>query len=161
MGLISEKIRIRISVPWLGNIGLMSSPVASRSTHRRRRGGRDVRTSGKSGHSISRLCLWDRWVEWLLLLFTYTDHRRRWFCFVGCILWSFMADYPSNTRWLTPQEQLLAAQRLTYDGVGMAELLSWLRFGWSNPDLLTGAKDIALDISVFDAVDCGEHASLK
>lgn len=29
-----------------------------------------------------------------------------------------MADYPSNTRWLTPEEQLLAAQRLAYDGLG-------------------------------------------
>ncbi|KAK9375589.1 major facilitator superfamily domain-containing protein [Lipomyces chichibuensis] len=38
--------------------------------------------------------------------------------FVGCILWFFMADYPSNTRWLTPEEQLLAAQRLAYDGIG-------------------------------------------
>ncbi|KAK9357753.1 major facilitator superfamily domain-containing protein [Lipomyces starkeyi] len=39
-------------------------------------------------------------------------------CLVGCILWFFMADYPSNTRWLTPEEQLLAAQRLAYDGIG-------------------------------------------
>jgi hypothetical protein len=38
--------------------------------------------------------------------------------FVGCILWFFMADYPSNTRWLTPEEQLLASQRLAYDGLG-------------------------------------------
>lgn len=28
-----------------------------------------------------------------------------------------MADYPSTTRWLTPEEQLLAAQRLAYDGL--------------------------------------------
>lgn len=32
-----------------------------------------------------------------------------------------MADYPSNTRWLTPEEQLLAAQRLAYDGLGNAQ----------------------------------------
>jgi hypothetical protein len=29
-----------------------------------------------------------------------------------------MADYPSTTRWLTPEEQLLAAQRLACDGIG-------------------------------------------
>lgn len=28
-----------------------------------------------------------------------------------------MADYPSNTRWLTPEERVLAAQRLAYDGL--------------------------------------------
>jgi hypothetical protein len=32
-----------------------------------------------------------------------------------------MADYPSNIRWLTPEEQLLAAQRLAYDGLGNAQ----------------------------------------
>lgn len=32
-----------------------------------------------------------------------------------------MADYPSSTRWLTPEEQLLAAQRLAYDGLGNAQ----------------------------------------
>lgn len=32
-----------------------------------------------------------------------------------------MADYPSNTRWLTPEEQILAAQRLAYDGLGNAQ----------------------------------------
>jgi hypothetical protein len=32
-----------------------------------------------------------------------------------------MADYPSNTRWLSPEEQLLAAQRLAYDGLGNAQ----------------------------------------
>lgn len=37
---------------------------------------------------------------------------------MGCFLWFFMADYQSNTRWLTPEEQLLAAQRLAYDGLG-------------------------------------------
>ncbi|KAJ5602033.1 hypothetical protein N7510_011567 [Penicillium lagena] len=41
--------------------------------------------------------------------------------FVGCVLWFFMADYPSSTRWLTPEEQLLAAQRLAYDGLGNAQ----------------------------------------
>ena len=29
-----------------------------------------------------------------------------------------MADYPSTTRWLTPEERLLASQRLAYDGIG-------------------------------------------
>jgi hypothetical protein len=32
-----------------------------------------------------------------------------------------MADYPSNTKWLTHEEQLLAAQRLAYDGLGNAQ----------------------------------------
>lgn len=29
-----------------------------------------------------------------------------------------MADWPSTTHWLTPEERLLAAQRLAYDGLG-------------------------------------------
>ena len=29
-----------------------------------------------------------------------------------------MADYPSNTRWLSPEERLLASKRLAYDGIG-------------------------------------------
>ena len=29
-----------------------------------------------------------------------------------------MADWPSTTKWLTPEERLLAAQRLAYDGLG-------------------------------------------
>lgn len=37
---------------------------------------------------------------------------------LGLIVWLFMADYPSNTRWLTPEERLLASQRLAYDGIG-------------------------------------------
>lgn len=37
---------------------------------------------------------------------------------LGCIVWFFMADYPATTRWLTPEERLLAAQRLAYDGLG-------------------------------------------
>ena len=38
--------------------------------------------------------------------------------FVGFIVWFFMADWPSTTKWLTPEERLLAAQRLAYDGLG-------------------------------------------
>ena len=34
------------------------------------------------------------------------------------IVWFFMADYPSNTKWLSPEERLLASQRLAYDGIG-------------------------------------------
>jgi hypothetical protein len=34
------------------------------------------------------------------------------------IVWFFMADYPSNTRFLSPEERLLASQRLAYDGIG-------------------------------------------
>lgn len=29
-----------------------------------------------------------------------------------------MADYPATTSWLTPEERLLASQRLAYDGIG-------------------------------------------
>ena len=29
-----------------------------------------------------------------------------------------MADYPSTTRWLTPEERILAAKRLAHDGIG-------------------------------------------
>lgn len=32
-----------------------------------------------------------------------------------------MADYPSTTKWLTPEERLLAAQRLAHDGIGEAQ----------------------------------------
>ena len=37
---------------------------------------------------------------------------------IGMIVWFFMADYPSNTKWLSPEERLLASQRLAYDGIG-------------------------------------------
>ena len=32
-------------------------------------------------------------------------------------MWFFMPDYPNNTMWLSPEERLLAAQRLAYDGL--------------------------------------------
>ncbi|CAK3830399.1 nicotinamide mononucleotide permease [Lecanosticta acicola] len=37
---------------------------------------------------------------------------------LGLIVWSFMADYPSTTAWLTPEERILASQRLAHDGIG-------------------------------------------
>jgi len=30
-----------------------------------------------------------------------------------------MPDWPSTTRWLSQEEQILAAQRLAYDGVSL------------------------------------------
>ncbi|EME80774.1 uncharacterized protein MYCFIDRAFT_35652 [Pseudocercospora fijiensis CIRAD86] len=40
---------------------------------------------------------------------------------VGTVVWFFMADYPSTTRWLTPEERMLAAQRMAYDGIGSTQ----------------------------------------
>ncbi|KXT01960.1 hypothetical protein AC579_8061 [Pseudocercospora musae] len=40
---------------------------------------------------------------------------------VGLVVWFFMADYPSTTRWLTPEERTLAAQRMAYDGIGSTQ----------------------------------------
>ncbi|WVW80803.1 hypothetical protein I302_102790 [Kwoniella bestiolae CBS 10118] len=37
--------------------------------------------------------------------------------FVGCFTWYFMPDWPSTTKFLTPEERLLAAQRLAFDGL--------------------------------------------
>jgi MFS family permease len=37
--------------------------------------------------------------------------------FVGLFTWFIMPDWPSTTKWLTPEERLLAAQRLAYDGL--------------------------------------------
>jgi hypothetical protein len=37
---------------------------------------------------------------------------------VGLLVWYIMADYPSTTRWLSPEERILAAQRLAHDGLG-------------------------------------------
>ena len=37
------------------------------------------------------------------------------------IVWFFMADYPSTTRWLTPEERILAAQRMAHDGIGATQ----------------------------------------
>lgn len=36
----------------------------------------------------------------------------------ACVAWYFLADWPSTTRWLTPEEKILAAQRLAYDELG-------------------------------------------
>lgn len=40
---------------------------------------------------------------------------------VGCVVWFFMADYPSTTKWLTPEERILAAQRIAHDGIGATQ----------------------------------------
>ena len=37
--------------------------------------------------------------------------------FLGCFTWYFMPDWPSTTKFLSPEERLLAAQRLAYDGL--------------------------------------------
>ena len=37
---------------------------------------------------------------------------------LGFITWYFMPDWPSTTKWLSSEEQILAAQRLAYDGLG-------------------------------------------
>lgn len=37
--------------------------------------------------------------------------------FVGLWSWMVLPDYPSTTKFLTPEERLLAAQRLAYDGL--------------------------------------------
>lgn len=38
--------------------------------------------------------------------------------FAGLFAWLILPDYPSTTKWLTPEERILAAQRLAYDGIG-------------------------------------------
>ncbi|EIW66301.1 hypothetical protein TREMEDRAFT_35192 [Tremella mesenterica DSM 1558] len=38
-------------------------------------------------------------------------------CFVGCFTWFIMPDWPTTTKFLSPEERLLAAQRLAYDGL--------------------------------------------
>lgn len=38
--------------------------------------------------------------------------------FAGLFAWMILPDYPSTTKWLTPEERILAAQRLAYDGIG-------------------------------------------
>ncbi|WVO17304.1 hypothetical protein L204_104996 [Cryptococcus depauperatus] len=38
--------------------------------------------------------------------------------FVGLFTWYFMPDWPSTSKMLTPDERLLAAQRLAHDGIG-------------------------------------------
>lgn len=38
--------------------------------------------------------------------------------FVGLFAWMILPDYPSTTMWLSPEERVLAAQRLAYDGIG-------------------------------------------
>lgn len=39
-------------------------------------------------------------------------------CAGALVITWFMPDYPSTSEWLTPEERLLAAQRLAYDGLG-------------------------------------------
>lgn len=41
--------------------------------------------------------------------------------FVGCFAWLILPDYPSNTKFLSPEERLLACQRLSYDGLANAQ----------------------------------------
>ncbi|ODN99557.1 nicotinamide mononucleotide permease [Cryptococcus wingfieldii CBS 7118] len=38
--------------------------------------------------------------------------------FLGFFTWYFMPDWPSTTKFLTPEERLLASQRLAYEGLG-------------------------------------------
>ncbi|RSH82400.1 uncharacterized protein EHS24_007368 [Apiotrichum porosum] len=38
--------------------------------------------------------------------------------FLGCFTWMFMPDWPATTKFLTPAERELAAQRLAHDGLG-------------------------------------------
>jgi len=38
----------------------------------------------------------------------------------GMVVWMIMPDYPATTMWLTPEERLLAAERLAYDGLANA-----------------------------------------
>jgi MFS family permease len=41
--------------------------------------------------------------------------------FVGLFAWTILPDYPSTTKFLSPEERLLAAQRLSYDGLANAQ----------------------------------------
>lgn len=41
--------------------------------------------------------------------------------FLGCFTWYFLPDWPSTTKWLTEEEQILAAQRLAYDGMASTQ----------------------------------------
>ncbi|KAF2646049.1 nicotinamide mononucleotide permease [Massarina eburnea CBS 473.64] len=40
---------------------------------------------------------------------------------VGLVIWFFMPDYPSKSRYLHEEERILACQRLALDGVGLAQ----------------------------------------
>lgn len=39
-------------------------------------------------------------------------------CFVALFAWKILPDWPGTTMWLSPEERLLASQRLAYDNVG-------------------------------------------
>ncbi|KAF8063345.1 major facilitator superfamily domain-containing protein [Lyophyllum atratum] len=39
-------------------------------------------------------------------------------CFVACFTWMILPDWPSTTKWLTPEEKFIAVQRLSHDGIG-------------------------------------------
>lgn len=41
--------------------------------------------------------------------------------FVGCFTWMILPDYPTTTKFLSPEERLLAAQRLSYEGLANAQ----------------------------------------
>ncbi|TYJ55252.1 hypothetical protein B9479_004082 [Cryptococcus floricola] len=51
--------------------------------------------------------------------------------FLGCFTWYFMPDWPSTTKFLTPEERLLASQRLAYEGLGNTAGAEGPVVGWS------------------------------
>ncbi|KAK0187187.1 major facilitator superfamily domain-containing protein [Armillaria mellea] len=53
----------------------------------------------------------DGW-KWLLLIEGIASS------FVACFTWMILPDWPSTTKWLTPEERFIAIQRLAYDGIG-------------------------------------------
>ncbi|KAK7041458.1 hypothetical protein VNI00_009324 [Paramarasmius palmivorus] len=50
--------------------------------------------------------------QWLLLIEGVGS------CFAACFTWFILPDWPSTTKWLTPEERLIAVQRLHHDGIG-------------------------------------------
>ncbi|KAF8237297.1 MFS general substrate transporter [Tricholoma matsutake] len=38
--------------------------------------------------------------------------------FAACFTWMILPDWPSTTKWLTPEEKFIASQRLAHDGIG-------------------------------------------
>ncbi|KAK0218770.1 major facilitator superfamily domain-containing protein [Armillaria fumosa] len=53
----------------------------------------------------------DGW-KWLLLIEGVASS------FVACFTWMILPDWPSTTKWLTPEERFIAIQRLAYNGIG-------------------------------------------
>jgi len=41
--------------------------------------------------------------------------------FLGFFTWMILPDWPSTTKWLSEEEQILAAQRLAYDGLASTQ----------------------------------------